>query len=272
MNFTRTKPPIKFNQQRSLKRSLNLHIALIVLSIASLLLKAFTVVPEGAAYTAVDQAFKAFLILAVAALTSLIVELFYSISEGTSNKFQKYESFIDPINTGLIIGLLLPIVTPIYVLVLAVIVGVYAGKLAFGGYGFYIFNPALVAVLFASLSFGGQMAVSGTPLLLLKESMAGATYNFNVLDLLIGNYEAVAIGSTSVILLTLTFIYLCVTKVIDIRTSLAYLLTITLLALGIGFINFGVEGMISYTFVNLVTGLTMFGATFLVAETVSSPT
>lgn len=270
MEFTMKKPPIVQNSQSSLKRSFNLHIALIVVSIAAIILKAFTAVPDDATFTALDQAFKVFLMLAVAVGVSVIIELFYALSEGSTKKFESYEGFVDPINSGLLIALLLPTMTPIYILVLAVAVGVYIGKLVFGGYGYYIFNPALVGVLFANVSFGSRLYVSGTPLELLKKSMSGDTYTFdNVIELFIGNYEAIAIGSTAAILLVLVMIYLIVTRVIDYRTVVAYLLTVGVISLVIGWVN---GFLVDYVVVNMISGFTLFGAAFLVAEPVSSPT
>ncbi|MEC9485576.1 MAG: RnfABCDGE type electron transport complex subunit D [Candidatus Izemoplasma sp.] len=272
MNFTTTKPPVKYNQQRSLKRALNLHIALIVLAVASIALRAVSPVAADATVTNLDIAFKAFLMMSVGIVTSVMVEIFYALSEGTINKFESYDRWIDPINTGLLIALLLPSTTPIYALVVSVIVGVYAGKLVFGGKGYYIFNPVLIAVLFATLTFGGQMSVEGTPLLLMKDAIFSGSVNFDLTRLLIGNYTAVAIGSTSVLLLLVAFIYLTLTKVIDLRISLTYLLTIFIVSLGIGLINFTTQATFVYTFVNMITGLTMFGAVFLVGESVTSPT
>ena len=271
MNFKTKKAPIVNNSQRTFKRSITLHFALIVLSIAAIALKAISDVNDP-----LEVAFKAFTMLVIGALVSVIVEVFYAISDKKISKFENYKGFVDPINTGLIIALLLPSVTPIYVLVLAVVIGVYIGKLVFGGYGYYIFNPALVGVLFAQISFGIQLTVSGTPLQLLKQAIEGQTIIFNMKDLLIGNYEAIAIGSTSIIILLGIFIYLLVTKVIDFRISGTFLITIFLLTLGIGFINFYVAGDLSgvynYVVINMITGLTMFGAVFLVSESVSSPT
>lgn len=277
MNFITKKPPIVRNSQRTYKRSFNLHFALIITAIASVVLKAYTAVPELATYTALDQSFKVFLMLVVGAFASIIIELFYSLSEGSTKKFDSYKGFVDPINTGLIIALLLPSVTPIYVLILAVIVGVYAGKLIFGGYGYYIFNPALVGVLFAQISFSSQLAVENTPLKLLKRALSGETFNLtNIQELLIGNYDALAVGSTSVILLAILFVYLLVTRVIDIRISGTFLLSVFIMAFGIGFINFYVagnmSGVISYTIINMISGLTIFAAVFLISEPVSSPT
>ncbi len=271
MNFITKKAPIVNNSQRTFKRSITLHFALIVVSIGSIVLKAISDVNDP-----IDLAFKAFLMLVTGALVSVIIEVFYAISDKSTNKFESYKRFVDPINTGLIIALLLPAITPLYVLILAVFVGVYAGKIVFGGYGYYIFNPALVGVLFAQISFETQLAVSGTPLQLLKDAIEGQSYTFDLTNLLIGNYDSIAIGSTSVILLGIVFIYLLVTKVIDFRISGTFLITILLLTLGIGFVNYYVSGDLSgihnYMIVNMVTGLTMFGAVFLISEPVSSPT
>ncbi len=270
MEFTMKKPPIVQNSQSSLKRSFNLHIALIVVSIAAIILKAFTAVPDDATFTALDQAFKVFLMLAVGVGVSVIIELFYALSEGSTKKFESYEGFVDPINSGLLIALLLPTITPIYVLILAVGVGVYVGKLVFGGYGYYIFNPALVGVLFANVSFGSRLYVAGTPLELLKKSMSGETYQFeNVMELFVGNYEAIAIGSTAAILLVFVMIYLIVTRVIDYRTVVAYLLTVGVISFIAGWVN---GFLVDYVIVNMISGFTLFGAAFLVAESVSSPT
>lgn len=277
MNFTTKKPPIVMNSQRTYKRSFTLLFALIAVGIAAIILKAFTVVPDDATYTALDQAFKVFLMLVTGAFVSLIIELLYSLSEGTTNKFNSFKGFVDPINTGLIIALLLPTVTPIYVLVLAVAVGVYAGKIVFGGYGYYIFNPALVGVLFAKLSFSSQLAVFDTPLMILKRALNGETFHLNnITELIIGNYNALAIGTTSLALLVIVFAYLCVTRVIDLRISGTFLLTVLVMSFGIGFINFYVAGdmggVFDYTLINMITGLTMFAAVFLISEPVSSPT
>lgn len=270
MEFTVKKPPIKNNQQRSYKRSLNLHISLIIISIVAVLTRAFIAVPEGETWVP-DQMFKTFLMLLLGALTSVIIEVLYSIKDGSSHEFSEYRRMVDPINTGLLIALLLPTSTPLYVLILAVFIGVYIGKLVFGGYGYYIFNPALVGVLFANISFKSYITYGNTPLVQLKNALAGESINFDLLKLVLGNYDAIAIGSTSVIILAALFIYLLITKVIDIRTSGVFLGSVLVISLIVGYINFG-AGMWSYMIVNVVTGLTMFGAVFLVGENVSSPT
>lgn len=270
MEFTTKKPPIKTNQGRSYKKQLILHISILIVSLAAIFTRAFIPVLEGEDW-APDLLFKSFLMLAVGVGVSVLIELIYSLTEGTAQEFTKYKRLVDPINTGLLIALLLPSVTPIYVLVLAVVIGVYAGKIVFGGYGYYIFNPVLVGVLFAQLSFSNQMVVEGTPLLLLKEGLT-SSFRPDLVALLTGNYEAVAIGGTAAVLLAALFIYLVINKVVDLRSSGVFILSIVLISLGIGFVNFDLTGMVTYAAVNLLTGLTLFGAVFLVSESISSPT
>ncbi|MBN2604364.1 MAG: RnfABCDGE type electron transport complex subunit D [Bacilli bacterium] len=276
MKFITKKPPIVMNSQRTYKKLFTLHFALIVVAIGTVVIKALSKVPETATYTSLDLAFKALAMLVLASVFSVVIEIFYALSEKNTQKFESYKGFVDPINTGLLIALLLPSTTPFYVLALAVFVGVYIGKLVFGGYGFYIFNPALVGVLFANISFNAQLALTNTPLELLKRAIGGESITFKTAELFLGNYNEIAIGSTSVILLALIFIYLLVTRVIDFRISGTFLITVLVITFGVGYINFYAPGdfsvVLSYVLVNMITGLTVFGAVFLISESVSSPT
>ena len=276
MKFTTKKPPIVSSPDKSYKRLLSLHIALIITSISAIFMNGFYNVPEEATYN-LDQSFTVFGMLVVGAVVAFLVELLYALAEGDTSKFNSYRGFVDPINTGLLIALLLPITTPIYVLVLAVIVGTYVGKLVFGGRGYYIFNPALVGVLFVTISFGSQLVFDEgvvTPLQGLKQVFTeGASLNLVLKDLFIGNFAEISVGSTSIIALIVMFIYLTLTKVIDLRLAGSFLLTVIFMSFGIGFILFEFDPTnFAYIIVNLLTGLTLFGAIFLVSESVSTPT
>lgn len=272
MKFVTKKPPIVQSSQKTLKRTMSFHYALIFISIVSIFTSGRYNIVEG--NFNLDQAFQAFGMLVIGAFVAVMVEIFYRITEGDTSRFEKYEGFVDPINTGLLIALLLPITTPVYVLALAVIVGTYAGKLVYGGFGYYIFNPALVGVLFVTISFSGQLLVSGTPLQSLQAVFTGGTFEANLQALLLGEYQEIAIGSTSAIALIVLFFYLLASRVIDIRLSGTYLLTMAVMSLGIGFILWTFDGGITltYTLVNLLTGLTMFAAVFLLSDSVSTPT
>ncbi len=58
-----------------------------------------------------------------------------------------------PIITGLIYALLLPIGTPLYVVAVGAFVAIFVGKMIFGGFSYNPFNPAIIGILFVSLSW-----------------------------------------------------------------------------------------------------------------------
>ena len=277
MKFVTKKPPIVTNKEYTVQRSFNLHIALIIAAVAAIVLNGIYNIPAEQLYN-VDQAFKVLSMVVLASAFSVIIELFYSLSEGDTSKFNSYKGYIDPINTGILIALLLPITTPVYVLALSVFIGVYIGKLVFGGYGFYIFNPALVGVVFAFSAFGAsQLGLDAqTPLEALKASITtNVSFELESLtELVIGNYQSIAVGTSSFVVSILLYFYLAYTKVIDTRISGTFLLVILAMSFGIGFILFGndMNVALAYVVVNMITGLAVFGATFVVSETVSSPT
>jgi electron transport complex protein RnfD len=277
MNFITKKPPIVSSQEKSYKRLLSLHIALIVVSLSAIIMNGMYNLPEEAKFN-LEQSFTAFGMILIGALVAIAVELFYSLSEGDTTKFNSYKGFVDPINTGLLIALLLPVTTPIYVLILAVVVGTYAGKLVFGGRGYYIFNPALVGVLFASISFSSKLVFAEgvvTPLQGLKAVFTdGVVQNISLQNLLIGNFAEISIGSTSIIILLVLLVYLTVTKVIDLRLTGSFLITVLVMSFGVGTILWAFDNgsNLAYVVVNFLTGLTLFGAVFLVSESVSTPT
>jgi len=277
MKFITKKPPIVSSPDKSYKRLLSLHIALIITALSAIFMNGFYNIPEEATYN-LDQSFTVFSMILVGAIVAFLVELVYSLSEGDTTKFNSYKGFVDPINTWFLIALLLPITTPIYVIILAVVVGTYFGKIVFGGRGYYIFNPALVGVLFATISFSAQLGFGEdvvTPLQGLKLVFTeGAMQEITLQSLLTGNFAEIAVGSTSIIVLIILFAYLTMTRVIDLRLSGSFLITVLVMSFGIGYILWAFDNgsAVGYMVVNLLTGLTLFGAVFLVSESVSSPT
>jgi len=212
----------------------------------------------------------------VAVAVSLIVEVLFKLS-----KKESYDSWIKFIKDcyckenilmiPLLSVLLLPLHTPLYLIVVAVIMSVWIGKLVFGGYGFSIFNPGVVGVLFVQLSFKAQLAFPADmdgnyPLQLLKT----ATQNMNIARLhpydalLFNGGYGMSVGTASIGLLILLFIVLSIIKAIDWRVAITYVLTV-----------FGITafmGGLVYAQEHVLSGLVIFGAVFLVSENVTSPT
>jgi Na+-transporting NADH:ubiquinone oxidoreductase subunit B len=65
--------------------------------------------------------------------------------------------------TAILYGLILPPTIPFYMVILGAIFGITFGKMAFGGFGMNVFNPALVARAFVYITFPIQSTAIWTP-------------------------------------------------------------------------------------------------------------
>lgn len=65
--------------------------------------------------------------------------------------------------TAILYGLILPPTIPFYMVILGAIFGITFGKMAFGGFGMNVFNPALVARAFVYITFPIQSTAVWTP-------------------------------------------------------------------------------------------------------------
>lgn len=65
--------------------------------------------------------------------------------------------------TAILYGLILPPTIPFYMVILGAIFGVTFGKMAFGGFGMNVFNPALVARAFVYITFPVQSTAVWVP-------------------------------------------------------------------------------------------------------------
>ena len=62
--------------------------------------------------------------------------------------------------TNFLFALSLPPTIPLWIPVVGIVFGVVFGKMAFGGFGRNVFNPALAGRAFIYVSFGAQMTAS----------------------------------------------------------------------------------------------------------------
>lgn len=211
--------------------------------------------------------------------------------------FIKGESTIGDLSavvTGLLLGLNLPSSLPWYTIVLGSFFAIGIAKIAFGGLGNNIFNPALVGRVFLLISFPAQMTIfvkpqvaskiflfnglkgmsqnavdaitSATPLSALAEGGV-ASVSPNYFDYFIG-FMGGSIGEISALALIVGGIYLLCRKVINWRIPLIYILTV--------FVFTGILWLINPTqFANplfhILTGGLILGAFFMATDMVTSP-
>ena len=145
--------------------------------------------------------------------------------------------------TGLLLGLNLSPLVPWWIPIIGTFVAIVLAKELFGGLGFNIFNPALIARAFLVVSWPMEMTtwmfpysatqatpLSGitqaTPLTLLKLQHTYTPY----INLFLGNRGG-CIGETSVLALLIGAGYLFYKGIIDWKIPIPYIFTVGILAL-----------------------------------------
>lgn len=140
--------------------------------------------------------------------------------------------------TGLLLALIVPPTLPLWMAAIGAMIAVILVKGLFGGLGFNIFNPALVARAFLLASWPVAMTAwvrpfdavtSATPLFLAKMGERVPDY----LTLFIGN-RAGSLGETSAIAILIGAAILFWKKIIDWPAPTAYIGTVFLLSLAFG--------------------------------------
>ena len=195
--------------------------------------------------------------------------------------------------TGLLVAFNVPANLPIWILILGDLIAIAIAKMAFGGLGKNLFNPAITARVFLLISFPVQMttwptpepiwklgswadAVTGpTPLGIIKEGVKnGQTVDAlssalpSNVDMLLGQMGG-SFGEVSTIAILIGAIYLLFRKVITWHIPVAFILT--------AFVFAGIFWLVDPTHYanpcfHLVTGGLMLGACFMATDMVTSPT
>jgi len=188
--------------------------------------------------------------------------------------------------SSLILSLSIPPTTPFWIAAISIVFAIVFGKMVFGGFGYNVFNPAMVGRCFIYVTFpialtarwvepftgtyGGfsvwsppvDALTTATPLAILK---AGKAYP--LVKLLMGNIPG-SLGETSVWLILLGGIYIVATKSAQWRLVVSCLLGGTVVGSA-----FWVAGIprVPDPLTYLMAGSFLFGAFFVVTEPVSGP-
>ena len=198
--------------------------------------------------------------------------------------------------TGLLLGLTLPPRLPLWMAAAGSVFAIVVVKMAFGGLGHNIINPALAGRAFLMVSFPAAMSswippahgtlcglqrgldgiTAATPLVYFKSAMASGI--FNSLDfqdalpgLFFGNVGG-SLGATSAAAICAGAIFLFYRGIIRFRTPFFFIATVFLLSWifsGTGDI-FSADSLIAALYQVLCGGM-MLGAFFFAADPVTSP-
>ena len=179
------------------------------------------------------------------------------------------------------------IIPPIYPAIVGSLVGIWLGKLVFGGTGSNIFNPAAVGMVFAKLCFGSSYltyvdnwyyqlpdgVASATPLGLLNGGNYGNISNYPLTSLLFGQIPG-TVGEVFKITILIGLVYLLIRRSIDWRIVVSYFGTFIGLILIAGLAIFTVDKSTNvglFTLYSLLSGGVLFGGVFMLTDPVTSP-
>jgi len=180
--------------------------------------------------------------------------------------------------TGLLVALNVPSNLPIWMVILGSFVAIVVSKQLFGGIGFNIFNPALVARVFLLISFPAEMTswpvpfaldmeTAASPLGMLKTDGLQAIAGLDLFHATTGQIPG-SLGETSVIALLIGVVWLLIKRYIT--------LTIPLTFIASTFAFTGIFYLIDPTtyaspIFHLLTGGLILGAFFMATDMVTSP-
>ena len=179
------------------------------------------------------------------------------------------------------------IIPPIYPAIVGSLVGIWFGKLVFGGTGSNIFNPAAVGMVFAKLCFGStyltyvdnwfykipEAAAGATPLGLLNGGSYANIGNYPLTSLLFGQIPG-TVGEVFKITIIIGLIYLLIRQSIDWRIVVSYFGTFILLIFIAGLAVFSINKSLNpglFTLYSLLSGGVLFGGVFMLTDPVTSP-
>ncbi len=210
-----------------------------------------------------------FAVAAVALVSGGIVEYVFA-------KVRKTEFEISWIVSPLVLTLMLPPTVKLWVVAVGAVFGIFFGKAIFGGLGKNIFNPAVVGVMFVTISFPSIITAAewihptidgfagSTPLAMLNK---GGDFTYSFIDLFLGNVPG-SIGETFRIGIIVLGVGLIVLKIVDWRIPVAYLgAFLTFTAIGY-FID---PNVFPDPILSLFVGGVLFAAFFVATDPVTAP-
>ena len=181
--------------------------------------------------------------------------------------------------TGLLLALNVPANLPLWMVVTGAFIAIVASKHAFGGLGYNVFNPALVARVFLLISFPAAMTswpvpfsvdmqTAASPLGILKtDGLDAALASFSIMDGFYGTMNG-SLGETSVLALLAGAAWLWYKKYITMYIPLSLIGSVFLFT-GL-FYLIDPTTYASPTF-HMVTGGLILGAFFMATDMVTSP-
>lgn len=179
--------------------------------------------------------------------------------------------------TGVLLAFNVPSNLPIWILALGALFTIGVVKMAFGGLGNNIFNPAIAGRIFLLISFPAQMTTWPVPATAPTDAVTSATVLSNLTDapealptltnMFLG-FEGGSIGEMSALALLLGLVYLLWKRIITWHIPISIIATVAVFTGAIYLFN---PEPLFNPLIHLFSGGLMLGAVFMATDYVTSP-
>jgi len=223
---------------------------------------------------------KSLVVLVLASVSALVFE---AISLRIAGKDRIRETVFDgsALITGILVAMNIPVTSPWWMVVTGSFVAIVIAKQVFGGLGYNVFNPALVARVFLLISFPVQMTrwiqptyftgeaiTAATPLGMLKTEGLGAMQQaYSHMDLLVGSIGG-SMGEMSALALLLGALFLLARGVISWEIPVSVLGTLAVFTGIFWVVN---PQVYADPLFHVLSGGAILGACFMATDMVTSP-
>jgi len=221
-------------------------------------------------------------IVTVVSIASVLLFEYLYLKIAKKDKIKQTVFDGSAIITGILLAMNLPASSPWWMAAIGGFVAIIIAKQVFGGLGYNIFNPALVARVFLLISFPVQMTkwiapvksftadavTAATPLGMLKtEGLTAVVKHFQYVDYIKGNIGG-SLGEVSAVALLIGGIYLLFRKVISWEIPVSLLLSLAIFTGIFWYIN---PDKYANPIFHITTGGAVLGAFFMATDMVTSP-
>lgn len=213
---------------------------------------------------------RALLLIAVSVLTCLLSETLFNKAVKKENTIKDCSAIV----TGILLAFNVPCTLPVWQIVIGAAFAIVVVKMAFGGIGQNIVNPALAARAFMLASWPSAMTnfIAPDKISQLKDGVDIAAItsatplsdpeSYKLMDLFLGNIPG-SLGEVSALALIIGFIYLLIRRVVSVKMPLIYIVTASVL---LGLFN-GFDNILR----DILSGGMLLGAFFMLTDYTTSP-
>jgi electron transport complex protein RnfD len=204
------------------------------------------------------------------------------IKEGTfieklKSRYKNYtiNNITAPAVSAIIFAMIIPSTLSIYAVIIGAAGGIGIVKMAFGGLGSNIFNPAAAGRIFIGIALAGMFVYQGidiaagaTPLSSSLE-FSNLLTRYTLKDLFFGNIPG-SMGEISALAILIGAAYLLIRKSADFRVMAAAIIAFVVPMIFAG-LALHPDQLIEYVLFQVLSGGLLFGIVFMITDPVTSP-